>query len=311
MNPWIQAARPKTLPLAISGILLGSAIAAFDQAFQWTVAIWGIITAVSLQVLSNFANDYGDFSKGTDTTANRQDRMLTSGKIGKNQMKKMIVIFSVFAFLSGILLLIFSDISFQIKTRVFVPVGIAAIAAAILYTMGKFAYAYSGFGDFFVFIFFGLVAVCGIYFLHTGTIHKGVIFASIGCGFLSMGVLNINNIRDIESDRESGKKTIPVRLGRRVALFYQLLLCLLGSVSIVYSLIYKFSEQEKGINQKELFLVIGVFSPVIISCIFHVRRMWELQVADGRDKFNSELKTLSLTALGASIIYCILAFMYV
>ena len=223
---WIKAARLRTLPLAMCGILIGSLLAYHFGTFQLYVMVLCLLTAFFLQVLSNFANDYGDFKKGTDNE-NRigPARTLQEGLITEQQMKKALIITSLLAFISGIALIAVSLQHAGLKSMLFfLGLGIASILAAIFYTVGKKAYGYSGLGDIFVFIFFGPVAVLGTYFLHQSRIDLPVVLPAICLGALSAGVLHMNNMRDIINDKASGKITIAVRLGLARGKKYHLIL---------------------------------------------------------------------------------------
>jgi 1,4-dihydroxy-2-naphthoate polyprenyltransferase len=315
MNPWIKAARPKTLPLAATGILLGSAIAYNHHLFQLTILISGLTTAILLQILSNFANDYGDFKKGTDALAARKDRMLTNGEISEKSMLKAIWIVVILTFISGITLLMVSGLRPDSTFILYTLLGIISIAAAIKYTMGKFAYAYKGLGDLFVFIFFGLVAVCGIFYLYTGVINLECIFSGIGLGLLATAVLNINNIRDIDSDKLSGKITIPVRLGISKAEKYHTLLCIVGSGFIILTFLRLLQAELIKVPVLEYIMVIAVFFPSIILLIKHQQRLKYLIQEKLQNQltsqYNRELKNLSLTILSIAAIYWLLVLIYV
>ncbi len=205
---YIQAARLRTLPLSISGIIVGSFIAASEGFFNWLICILALLTTIGFQVISNFANDYGDGVKGTDNL-NRigPERALQSGAITPKQMLKTIKISIVFTLIIAILLIYVSfgkDDFFNLF--IFFILGLVSIAAAIKYTMGKKAYGYSGFGDLFVLLFFGLLSVCGSYYLYTKQLDYMVFLPAFSIGFLSIGVLNLNNMRDRTSDIKSGKK---------------------------------------------------------------------------------------------------------
>jgi 1,4-dihydroxy-2-naphthoate octaprenyltransferase len=239
---WISAMRLRTLPLASSAILLGIAMADLRYSANTTVAILCITTAICLQILSNFANDYGDFTKGTDNDQRVGNmRALQSGNISVGQMRAAIVLFVALSLISGITLLYQATggkpgISFLL----FLLLGFAAIAAAIKYTIGKKAYGYSGFGDIFVFIFFGPVSVMGTFILCSRMEFSWpadwiVVFPSIAVGLLSTAVLNTNNIRDIQNDFASGKFTIPVKLGLQKARIYHSFL--MSSALIAWSLV--------------------------------------------------------------------------
>jgi len=223
---WITAFRLRTLPLSLSTIFMGSFLAYFYGLFRWEVLLWASLTTLFLQVLSNLANDYGDYVTGVDGE-HRQgpDRMMQSGRITAKSMKRAITLFSVFSFLTGIILLY---VTFHGKINfifvIFILVGLGAIAAAMKYTMGKNPYGYRGMGDLFVFIFFGLVGVMGTYFLHTLELTGYVWLPAVSVGLLSSGVLNVNNIRDEKSDEVSGKNTLVVMMGGKKARVYQLIL---------------------------------------------------------------------------------------
>lgn len=319
MTPWIQAARPKTLPLAISGILLGSALAYLNDSFKLPVLIYGITTALLLQVLSNFANDYGDFVKGTDVLAKRNDRMLNAGKISKSQMQLALWITAVICFASGIRLLNAAGLGFGSHFWLWVGIGIVAIAAALAYTIGKRAFGYSGYGDLVVLVFFGLAAVGGIFYLQAGVFLTEAILASLGCGLLSVAVLNVNNLRDIDSDKQNNKKTLPVRMGSAAALMYHKLLVWLGAMCILLSFLYHIQQKISAVSPIEFALIAGVFSPVFILIAGHMSRLTaavdtyssENAGTDmGRLPFNKELKTLSLIVLLATAIYWLLVLLY-
>lgn len=217
---WISAFRFRTLPLAVSSILMGIASAQVFGHIDYAINTWAIITTVLLQILSNLANDYGDGVKGTDNDRRLgPERAIQSGKISPKQMKNAIALFSVLSFFSGIYLLSISNISFE-QIIVFVLLGISAIIAAIKYTVGNKAYGYHGLGDIFVFLFFGLVAVLGTSFLIIGGFNFYALLPASAIGLLSTAVLNLNNMRDIENDKKMGKLTIPVKLGIHRAKIY-------------------------------------------------------------------------------------------
>lgn len=227
MKKWIQAFRLRTLPLSFSTILAGNALAYlfwFDQ-FKSIVLWLTLLTTLFLQILSNLANDYGDASKGADNE-NRigPQRAIQSGAISAKKMKAAIFIFVFLSLISGLALLFLAFENFNLTYIVFTLIGILAIAAAIKYTMGKGAYGYSGLGDVFVFVFFGLVGVCGSYYLQTGEINLWSVALAVSIGCFSTAVLNLNNMRDIENDKAVGKNTLVVRLGAVRAKRYHVLL---------------------------------------------------------------------------------------
>lgn len=234
LKNWLQAFRLRTLPLAFAAITMGAFVANIEGKLNWSVYGLALLTATLLQILSNLANDYGDFKKGTDNE-NRvgPTRALQSGAITEKAMLNAVILFSVFSLVSGLLLLYvglkdFSDW----RTLTMLGIGLAAIAAAIKYTVGKSAYGYSGLGDVFVFIFFGLVSVLGSYFLMTGVLSYQPVLPAISVGCLAVGVLNINNIRDIENDKASNKITLAVKLGRAKAKTYQMVITLAAFLAL-------------------------------------------------------------------------------
>ena len=233
MTDWIQAARLRTLPLSMSGIILGSFIARWritenGGTWDWKIFALALVVTLLYQILSNFANDYGDGVKGTDKLRvnEAEQRAVASGRITANQMRNVVILFAVLSLIATIALLyltFFKDNLMQ-EFYIFVGLGIASILAAIGYTVGKKPYGYLGLGDIFVFIFFGLVSVGGSYFLFTKTFSWDILLPATAVGMLSAAVLNLNNMRDIESDRASGKKTLALRLGFRNAMIYQIIL---------------------------------------------------------------------------------------
>lgn len=215
IKSYIIAFRLRTLPLALSSILMGNFIAAYHYSYQWQVGILAIVTTILLQVLSNVANDYGDAVSGADNEERvGPERMVSSGKITTAEMKRTVIIFSILSLISGLTLISFGNFeALGIKAWGLFVVGIGAIAAAIKYTVGKNPYGYKGMGDIFVFLFFGLTGVLGTYFLHTGTFDVWLLLPASAVGLLSAGVLNLNNLRDVENDAKTGKNTLVVQKG--------------------------------------------------------------------------------------------------
>ena len=226
MKKWIKAARLRTLPLSLAGIVLAGFLASYYGKFNPVIFVLSLLTATLFQVLSNFANDYGDGVKGTDNE-NRigPARALQSGEITPAQMKKAIYLTAVFSFISAVVLVTYSfGFSHLFEILIYLILGIGAIVSAIKYTVGKKAYGYFGFGDLFVLVFFGLVSVIAGTFLYTHSLDWTLIFPALSIGMLSMAVLNLNNMRDLESDKLSGKNTIPVKLGLENAKKYHIAL---------------------------------------------------------------------------------------
>lgn len=227
---WIHAFRLRTLPLALSSIFLASFIAAQTEYFKWEVLVLAASTTILLQILSNLSNDYGDSIHGADSSERKGPiRAVQSGMISNTEMKRAMILFTLLALVSGLSLLYFalSDLTLFL---LFLFVGLAAIAAAITYTSGKKPYGYIGLGDISVFFFFGITGVMGTYFLHSDSLDPFVLLPATSLGLFSTCVLNINNIRDIDSDAKAGKKSIPVRIGRRAALAYNWVLILSGNL---------------------------------------------------------------------------------
>lgn len=235
MKHWISAARPRTLPLAMASILMGSFLAAVNNQFSWLIFSLCSLTTISLQILSNFANDYGDTQNGADLAGRvGPQRAVQSGEITPQQMLKGIYLFIGLSLLFGIwLLYIALHEASSSQFFGFLGLGVLCIIAAYTYTAGKKPYGYAGLGDISVFIFFGLVGVLGTNYLYTKTFEWHNILPAMACGFFATGVLNINNIRDIESDTRAGKKTIPARMGRKLAVNYHFFLLAAGMLSIV------------------------------------------------------------------------------
>ena len=238
MKHWISAARPRTLPLALSSILMGSFLAAGSHAFSWTIFGLAVLTTTFLQILSNFANDYGDTVSGVDTIERTvATRAVQTGAITHQQMTKAIILMSILSFVSGSLLIFKGLENTSTQTILtFFGIGILAIIAAITYTVGKRPYGYMGFGDISVLIFFGWVGVLGTYYLHTHEFNWLNLLPATSCGLFAVGVLNINNIRDIDSDIKTGKNSIPVRLGKDKAVIYHWFLLIGGfACAVIYA----------------------------------------------------------------------------
>ena len=225
---WLLAARPKTLPAAVGPILVGAALALVDGVFQSGPALAALLCALLLQIGSNFANDYFDFFKGADTHDRMGPTRVTSaGLLTPNAMRwGMVVIFGA-ASLVGLYLI------WEGGWPIFIA-GVAALLAAVAYTGGPFPFGYYGLGDLFVFIFFGLVAVCGTYYIQAHTLPAAVIWAAVPPGLLITAILVVNNLRDLETDRRVNKRTLAVRLGRQGTQIEYLLLLLVAYLTPVW-----------------------------------------------------------------------------
>jgi len=234
---YIKAARLRTLPLSISGIIVGSFIAYSKGYNNIYIVILALLTTIGFQIISNFANDYGDGVKGTDNE-NRigPERALQSGAISPKQMLNAIITTSIITFFIALALIYisFGEDNF-LYSAIFLILGITSIGAAIKYTMGKNAYGYSGFGDIFVFLFFGILSVCGSYFLFSKQLDYYIFLPAFSIGLLSTAVLNLNNMRDIENDKNAHKNTLVVKLGSSNAKKYHYFL-IIGS--IIFAVLY-------------------------------------------------------------------------
>jgi len=238
---WISSMRLRTLPLSISGIILASCLAAYNGYFDWLVCVLAILTTLSFQILSNLANDYGDGVKGTDNNERiGPDRAIQTGQISPEEMFNAI---KINVLISIVLACVLIFTAFGVKnfllTLVFFILGIASIVAAIRYTVGSKAYGYRGLGDFYVFVFFGLVSVVGCYVLYAKTVDHVVFLPALTIGLLSTAVLNLNNMRDIVSDEKSNKITLVVKLGISKAKKYHIALIVLAIVlSVLFGILY-------------------------------------------------------------------------
>ena len=235
MKHWVEAARVRTLPLSVSGIIVGSFYAMSQGIFNWNIVIFALLTTLGLQILSNFANDYGDGVKGTDNDDRvGPKRAIQSGVISPAEMKRAIVITSLITLLFAVLLIYFAfKGKYLVFSLIFLVLGILAIASAIRYTVGKSAYGYRGYGDVFVFIFFGMVSTFGVYFMFSKTLDLLLLLPATSIGFLSVGVLNLNNMRDEESDRKAGKNTIVVKNGGAWAKKYHFFLVISAMILVL------------------------------------------------------------------------------
>ncbi|MBT8218710.1 MAG: 1,4-dihydroxy-2-naphthoate polyprenyltransferase [Bacteroidia bacterium] len=283
MKPWIISLRLRTLPLAISVIAMGSVLAFRSGSFDWNIFFLACITTILLQILSNLANEYGDFEKGTDNKSRSGPiRSIQSGLISKNAMLRAVLICAILSLLSGLILLYFASDSMEMFIT-FLGLGILAIIGAIYYTTGKHAYGYRGLGDISVFLFFGLLGVLGSYYLYQKSISPEILLPATSMGLFSTAVLNVNNIRDIENDRNSGKITIPVRLGLNKAIHYHWILLL---AAVMTSLVYTALTYSHPLQ-----LVYLIIVPLLIRNVIGVRKF------AGQSSLDPFLKQMVLTTL--------------
>ena len=290
ISPWIKAARLRTIPLSVSGILIGSFATYPKDLFNIFIFLLAICTTISYQVLSNFANDFGDGIRGTDKNRIGPERILQSGLISPMQMKSGIKIAAFISFVFTVTLIIVSFKNEFLNILTFLFLGILAIFSAIKYTMGENAYGYFGFGDFFVFIFFGIVSVLGSNYLFNSELSLDLLLPSLTIGCLSVGVLNLNNMRDLENDKKSKKNTIAVKLGPdKARIYHYFLIC----ISMINVLIFHFKTETSSYFHH--FFVIAI----IIILIYHIFQVYTVSELKGFDKL---LKPLVLTTFFYSII---------
>ncbi|MDC0177681.1 1,4-dihydroxy-2-naphthoate octaprenyltransferase [Polaribacter sp.] len=300
---YIKAARLRTLPLSVSGIIVGSILgnqASYDisglclkSSLFFSSIFWlAMLTTIGFQVISNFANDYGDGIRGSDNNRTGEARMVSSGIITPKQMKFAIIITSGITIIIALLLIYFAfgkeNFNFSI---LFFALGIASIIAAIKYTVGNSAYGYSGFGDVFVFLFFGLLSVVGSYFLYTKNINFEIFLPAISIGLLSSAVLNLNNLRDREEDKKNHKKTLVVKLGVKKAKLYHYLL-ILGA--LVAASIYTF------LNFRSIYQLL--FLVAFIPLIKNIKTVSKNKISAELD---SELKKVALSTFLFAILFAI------
>lgn len=307
MKHWIQAARLRTLPLSVSGIIVGSmyalahpteAILTPTEVFNWSILGFALLTTLGLQVLSNFANDYGDGVKGTDNEDRvGPKRAIQSGVISAPAMKRAIIITSILTLLSAITLIYiaFGDTNF-VYSLFYLVLGVLAIASAIKYTVGTSAYGYRGYGDVFVFIFFGLVSTLGVNFLYSKQLDFDLFLPAIGIGLLSVAVLNLNNMRDEASDRKSGKNTIVVQMGGEKAKKYHYFLIIAAMVVfVVFALLNNFN-----IDQ---YLFLLAYYPL-------VKHLDTVKKNTNPKELDPELKKVALSTFFLSVLFslCVIYF---
>ncbi|BFQ94633.1 1,4-dihydroxy-2-naphthoate polyprenyltransferase [Gallibacterium anatis] len=237
---WFETARPKTLPLAIASIVTGSALAYYYHQFNGTIALLALITATLLQIVSNFANDYGDHIKGSDTAERIGPlRGIQQGAITFSQLRLGLILVTLASMISGAALIAVACQTWN-DVLAFIVLGILAIIASITYTVGKKPYGYMGLGDVSVFIFFGLLGVCGTFYLQSHLLNWAMVLPAMMSGLLAVAVLNINNLRDIEQDKKSGKNTLIVRIGAVAGRYYHISLLILATLFALLFALYHF-----------------------------------------------------------------------
>lgn len=295
MKHWLHAFRLRTLPLAVSSILVGSALAMIVDGkvegadVRVSIVVLALLTAILLQILSNLANDLGDHQHGTDN-ADRvgPQRSVQSGAITPAQMKRAMLICGLLAFISGCALITVA-LGFTARTLLFLTIGLLAIGAAVKYTFGKNPYGYAGLGDISVFLFFGIVGVCGTFYLHVRAMAMPVQLPAIAMGLLSAGVLNVNNMRDIHNDGASGKRTLVVRIGSANARIYHSLLVVGGILGLVGFAM-----------MADLGWTTWLFLLVVPGFIIHLKRVWTTK--DPRD-LDPQLKVLAMGTFFTALLF--------
>jgi 1,4-dihydroxy-2-naphthoate polyprenyltransferase len=302
MKHWIEAARLRTLPLSVSGIIVGSMYALANptdqiltptQVFHWRIFFFAVLTTLGLQILSNFANDYGDGIRGTDNEDRiGPKRAIQSGVISAPAMKRAIIITALLTFCCALLLIFFSFGDANIGyTIFFIVLGLLAIASAIRYTVGNTAYGYRGYGDMFVFVFFGLVSTLGVNFLHSKQFDWQLVLPASAIGLLSVGVLNLNNMRDEASDRKAGKNTLVVKMGGVAAKKYHYFLIVTAMVLVlIFALIYNGT----GFTAGQYWFLIAY-----VPLVFHLITVSKTQEPRALDP---ELKKLALSTFLLSVL---------
>lgn len=291
IKEFVKAARLRTLPLSVSGIIVGSFLAADIGFFDPVICILALMTTIEFQILSNFANDYGDGVKGTDNE-NRvgPKRAIQSGAISPTVMLRAIKYTIVITLLTATMLIYRAfGADDLLNTVIFLILGVVSIAAAIKYTIGKKAYGYLGFGDLFVLLFFGLLSVVGSYYLYVKSLDWTLFLPALTVGLLSMGVLNLNNMRDRESDQKSGKNTLVVKIGDDFAKYYHYYLLI---ASFLFTLLYVVIH----FNNPYEFLFIVAFIPVLLHGI-RVSKTKDLKLLD------PELKKLALSTFLFALLF--------
>lgn len=292
ITAWISAFRLRTLPLSFSLIIVGSALAYERHIFNWSIFSLAILTTLFLQILSNVSNDYGDAVSGVDFAGRvGPERAVQSGAISQQSMKRAIIVFSILSFISGIILLYVAYPTLGKSGFYFMLfVGITAILAAICYTVGCKPYGYIGLGDLSVFIFFGLVGVMGSFILYSGKFESEILLPASSIGLLSVAVLNMNNMRDYQSDMLAGKKTLIVRIGINNGRIYEVcVVCLAFVLLTIYAIFYG-----KTTQLLALIALIRFIPHLIFVCN-----------KENQNKLDSQLKVVSIGTLLVAILFTI------
>ena len=281
----------RTIPLSVSGILMGTGLAWREGFSDTSVTIWALITTVCFQITSNFANDYGDGIKGTDNPDRvGPDRGVQSGLISAAAMKRGVILMVGLSLVSIVAVLASAFGTGNIGYFIlFSILGVFSLWAAIKYTVGSNAYGYSGLGDIFVFAFFGLLSVLGSYFLYTKQLTAIVWLPAMSIGMLCTAVLNLNNLRDIENDKQSGKRTLVVQIGGKMGRIYHYILL---SGALICMLLYNILESNYGFRLLHLL----AFIPLLV----HALKIRTIESPAGLDP---ELKKVALSTFALSLLF--------
>jgi 1,4-dihydroxy-2-naphthoate polyprenyltransferase len=293
IKAWISAFRLRTLPLSVSGILVGSFIAYKNDAWNTSIFVFCMITTLLFQIISNLANDYGDGVKGTDNAERiGPERAVQSGEISPFAMRNAVIACSALAVLSSAYLIYIGTQNMSNKILYFYAgLALLCILAAITYTVGKKAYGYNGLGDVFVFVFFGLVSVLGSISLYTKTLEWNHIFPAITIGLLSTAVLNLNNMRDRLNDAKSNKNTLVVKMGPNLAKLYHAFLIIMSLICWIFFISFW---------KQEIFYISLI--PFIILFL-HLRKV---MLIDEEKNYDPELKKVALSTFALSLLWMLL-----
>ncbi|WP_046759041.1 1,4-dihydroxy-2-naphthoate octaprenyltransferase [Kordia jejudonensis] len=310
IKPWLSAARLRTLPLSISGIIVGCALAnfsinnhpknfgltecfgCFHQEVNYLIFILSILTTIGFQVLSNFANDYGDGIRGTDDDREGEQRMVASGIISPKQMKNAMIITAIITLILALLVIYvaFGSENFSYSILFFF-LGITSIIAAVKYTVGKSAYGYSGLGDVFVFLFFGWLSVLGSYFLYKKGLYFDIFLPATAIGLLSAAVLNLNNMRDRIKDKKHGKNTLVVKIGSQNAKLYHYGLIIGALICTIFFI-------QMNYHSPTQLIVLIAFIPLVMNMVVVGKNIIHKEL-------DPELKKVALSTFLYAILFAI------
>jgi 1,4-dihydroxy-2-naphthoate octaprenyltransferase len=297
IKAWLHAARLRTLPLSVSGIFVGTGLAALLGAFDGLIFSLALLTTIGFQVLSNFANDLGDSQKGTDNAQRvGPARAIQSGQLTSVQVKRGMWIVGLLALVSA-LLLIYKSVPNLSKQAIliYVILAILCIIAAVTYTVGKNAYGYRGLGDIMVFLFFGLVSVIGVFGLYGESFEWLVLFPAISIGAWSTAVLNLNNLRDVQNDAQMQKRTMVVQIGYEKGKIYHVFLVATGLAT------WFFTVYLLAVSTYNYYLFVSLLPSV--GLFLHLKKVLETHTPAELDP---ELKKVALLTFFSALLFAIL-----